>query len=87
MDAKVEDAGSAQCPVAHGRRGRANRDWWPQNLRLEILNQHSPRSNPLGEAFDYAAAFRSLDLHAVIAALICLADRDWRVPASFPFQR
>ena len=83
MDAKVEDSAAGQCPVGHGR-PRANRDWWPQNLRLESLNQHSPRSNPMGEAFDYAAEFKSLDLKAVIADLHALMtdSQDWW-PADF----
>ena len=74
----ADDTG-AKCPVAHGRPSRGNRDWWPQNLRLEGLNQHSPRSNPLGEAFDYAEAFKSLDLDAVIADLHALMtdSQDW----------
>jgi len=83
MDAKVEDSAAGQCPVGHGR-PRANRDWWPQNLRLESLNQHSPRSNPMGEAFDYAEEFKSLDLDAVIADLRALMtdSQDWW-PADF----
>jgi catalase-peroxidase len=50
----------AKCPVAamHGARttvsGRSNRDWWPNRLNLGILHQHSARSNPMGEVFDYA---------------------------------
>src|SRR5262249_27663905 len=63
MDAKVED-NAGVCPVIQAR--VSNRDWWPNNLRLEGLNQHSPRSNPMGEAFDYAAEFKTLDLKAVI---------------------
>ena len=84
MDAKVEDNAAGKCPVAHGTRGRTNRDWWPDNLRLEGLNQHSPRSNPMGEAFDYAQAFRALDLQAVIADLHALMtdSQDWW-PADF----
>ena len=84
MDAKVEDNAAGKCPVAHGTRGRTNRDWWPDNLRLEGLNQHSPRSNPMGEAFDYAEAFRALDLQAVIADLHALMtdSQDWW-PADF----
>jgi catalase-peroxidase len=84
MDAKVEDKAPGGCPVAHGARGRANRDWWPDNLRLDGLNQHSPRSNPLGEAFDYAAEFETLDLNAVIADLHALMtdSQDWW-PADF----
>jgi catalase-peroxidase len=79
MDAKVEDKASGGCPVVHGRGGRTNRDWWPQSLRLEALNQHAPRSNPMGEAFDYAAEFKTLDLKAVIADLTALMteSQDW----------
>ena len=84
MDAKVEDNMSGQCPMGHGRGGRANRDWWPGALRLEGLNQHSPRSNPMGEAFDYAEEFKTLDLNAVIADLKALMtdSQDWW-PADF----
>jgi len=83
MDAKVEDSIQGQCPMGHSAR-RSNRDWWPKNLRLEGLNQHSPRSNPLGEAFDYAKEFKSLDLKAVIADLTALMtdSQDWW-PADF----
>src|SRR6185312_3459449 len=79
MDAKVEDNASGGCPVVHGRAGRTNRDWWPDNLRLEALGQHDPRANPMGEAFDYAAEFKTLDLNAVIADLKALMtdSQDW----------
>src|SRR5580693_5529320 len=84
MDAKVEESGAGQCPVGRGRGGHANRDWWPNNLRLTGLNQHSPRSNPLGEGFKYAEAFKTLDLDAVIADLHALMtdSQDWW-PADF----
>jgi len=84
MDAKVDDGMQGQCPMGHGKGGRANRDWWPENLRLESLNQHSPRSNPMGEAFDYAEEFNSLDLNAVINDLHALMtdSQDWW-PADF----
>src|ERR1700712_1167190 len=84
MDAKGGDSSGGQCPMGHGRGGRGNRDWWPQNLRLEGLNQHSPRSNPMGEAFDYAKEFQSLDLDALIADLKALQtdSQDWW-PADF----
>ena len=79
---KVED--KAQCPMGHGGSRRTNRDWWPQNLRLEGLNQHSPRSNPLGATFDYAEEFKSLDLDAVIADLRALmTDSQGWWPADF----
>ena len=48
-----------------GGGGTKNRDWWPDQLKLNILREHSPLSNPMGEDFDYAAEFKSLDLHAV----------------------
>jgi len=79
MDAKVEDGASGKCPVVHGARGHANRDWWQDGLRLDGLRQHSPRSSPQGEAFDYAQAFKTLDLDAVIADLSALMtdSQDW----------
>ncbi|MCY4440330.1 MAG: catalase/peroxidase HPI [Deltaproteobacteria bacterium] len=74
-----------KCPVMHGARtaaargGTSNRDWWPNQLRLEILHQQSPLSNPMGEAFDYAREFGSLDLDAVKKDLFDLmtASQDW----------
>jgi len=64
--------------------GTANRDWWPNQLRLDILNQHSARSDPMGEDFDYAKEFKSLDLAAVKADLKALMtqSQDWW-PADF----
>ncbi|KAF0815109.1 Catalase-peroxidase [Andreprevotia sp. IGB-42] len=58
---------------------RSNADWWPKQLNLKILHQHSPRSNPLGEAFNYAEAFKQLDLDAVIKDLHALMtdSQDW----------
>ncbi|GAO43850.1 catalase/peroxidase HPI [Flavihumibacter petaseus] len=71
-----------QQPVAGG--GTRNRDWWPNQLKLGILRQHGPKSNPFGEAFDYAAAFKSLDLEAVKKDLHTLMtdSQDWW-PADF----
>ena len=71
----------AKCPFhaqAAGT-GTSNRDWWPQQLRVDLLNQHSERSNPLGEAFDYRAAFQSLDYAALKADLKALLtdSQDW----------
>jgi catalase-peroxidase len=70
--------------MARGQAGKGNRDWWPQNLRLEGLNLHGPRSNPMGEGFDYAKAFANLDLDAVIADLRALmTDSQAWWPADF----
>ena len=84
MDAKGDDKGPGKCPFGGGGSSRSNRDWWPENLSLEMLNQHSPRSNPMGEAFDYAEAFKTLDLDAVVADLTALMtdSQDWW-PADF----
>jgi len=80
-DVKAE----AKCPF-HGAHtgGTGNRDWWPNQLRLEILNQHSARSNPMDEDFDYAAEFKTLDLEAVKKDLKALMtqSQDWW-PADF----
>ncbi len=60
---------TGKCPVLHGVRGRSNKDWWPQTLDLKALDQHSPRANPMDPGFNYAEAFKSLDLDALIADL------------------
>ena len=69
----------AMCPFPHGAGkhiraggGPTNAHWWPNALNLRILAQHSALSNPMGEAFDYAAEFKSLDLHAVVKDLHAL---------------
>jgi catalase-peroxidase len=84
MDAKVEDGASGKCPVAHGTRGRSNRDWWQDGLRLDGLRQHSPLSSPQGATFNYAEAFKTLDLDAITADLRALMtdSQDWW-PADF----
>ncbi len=63
---------------------QANRDWWPNQLNLQVLHQHSTLSNPMGEAFDYAKEFKSLDLNAVIKDLHALMtdSQEWW-PADF----
>jgi catalase-peroxidase len=76
---------TAECPFSGGqRKSRSNRDWWPNQLSLNGLHQDSPLSNPMGEAFDYAKEFESLDLNAVIADLHALMtdSQDWW-PADF----
>src|SRR5215471_13654212 len=81
-------ASESKCPFGGGNGGRShgqsNRDWWPDQLDLSRLNHHAPRSNPMGEAFDYAKEFKSLDLDAVIKDLHALmtASQDWW-PADF----
>ena len=84
MNTPVDTKDMGKCPVAHGRSGHMNRDWWPSQLSLHMLNQHSSRSNPMGESFDYAAEFKTLDLDAVIADLRALMtdSQDWW-PADF----
>ncbi|MGF6509482.1 catalase/peroxidase HPI [Paraburkholderia sp. 32] len=75
----------AKCPFIHtAGGGTTNRDWWPKQLRLDLLNQHSNRSNPLDEDFNYAEAFKSLDYAAVkkdLAALMTDSQPWW--PADF----
>ena len=77
MDGQNTNA-AGKCPVAHGSAkhatfaGRSNRDWWPNQLNLRILHQHSAASNPLGAGFDYAEAFGTLDLNAVKQDLFAL---------------
>ncbi|MBL8460073.1 MAG: catalase/peroxidase HPI [Zoogloea sp.] len=77
----------AQCPFAGKHTtagGPSNADWWPKQLKLGILHQHSPASNPMGGAFDYAEAFKSLDLEAVVLDLHALmTDSQAWWPADF----
>jgi catalase-peroxidase len=84
--ATEEESVAAQgtCPFAARIKARTNRDWWPNQLNVRILNQHSPRSSPLGESFDYAKEFKSLNLNAVIKDLHALMtdSQDWW-PADF----
>ena len=75
----------AKCPFNHAAGGgTTNTDWWPDQLRLELLNQHSNKSDPLGAGFDYAAEFRKLDYFALKKDLLALMtdSQDWW-PADF----
>jgi catalase-peroxidase len=74
----------SKCPFSGGGRPHTNRDWWPNQLDLQRLNHQSDRSNPMGETFDYAKEFKSLDLNAVIKDLHALMtdSQDWW-PADF----
>jgi catalase-peroxidase len=78
--------GTGKCPVIHGAmrnpvagRGTRNRDWWPNALNLGILHQHAPASNPLGEEFNYAEAFKKVDYKALKADLTKLMtdSQEW----------
>jgi catalase-peroxidase len=75
----------AKCPFKHAAGGgTSNRDWWPNLLNLDLLHQHSSKSNPMGEDFDYAEEFKTLDLAAVKKDLAALMtdSQDWW-PADF----
>jgi catalase-peroxidase len=75
----------AKCPFSGGARkhalagGPGNANWWPNQLNLEILHQHSSLSDPMDKEFNYAEEFKSLDLHAVIKDLHALmtTSQDW----------
>ena len=74
----------SKCPFNHGASAPTNRDWWPNQVNLRVLHQHSPLSDPMGKEFDYATEFKSLDLNAVIKDLHALMtdSQDWW-PADF----
>ena len=74
----------SKCPVTGGTHTKTNLDWWPDQLSLRVLHQHSAASDPMGEAFDYAKEFQSLDLNAVVKDLHALMtdSQDWW-PADF----
>ncbi|WP_077379543.1 catalase/peroxidase HPI [Mesorhizobium prunaredense] len=84
MDAKTDDTSAGKCPVVHATAARANRDWWPNQLNVQVLHQQSALSDPMGEAFDYAKEFESLDLNVVIKDLHALMtdSQEWW-PADF----
>ncbi|HLH97425.1 MAG TPA: catalase/peroxidase HPI [Xanthobacteraceae bacterium] len=77
----MDDVTKTQCPFTHVR---TNRDWWPNQLNIQVLHQQSPLSDPMGEAFDYAKEFKTLDLNAVIKDLQALMtqSQEWW-PADF----
>ena len=74
----------AKCPFHHGAAATTNRDWWPNQLRLDLLSQHSDKSNPLGKGFNYREEFRKLDYAALKKDLGALMtdSQDWW-PADF----
>jgi catalase-peroxidase len=84
MDAKTDDKSAGKCPFTGGTRGHGNRDWWPEQLDLQVLHRNSDLSDPMGEAFDYTKEFKTLDLNAVIKDLHALMtdSQEWW-PADF----
>ena len=89
MNEEAGEPTASQCPVAHGRaphptQGGGNREWWPDRLNLKILAKNPAVANPLGEEFDYAEAFKTLDLAAVKQdiAEVLTTSQDWW-PADF----
>jgi catalase-peroxidase len=83
MDAKTDDS-AGKCPFTGGKGGHRNRDWWPEHLDIGVLHAAHPSADPMGKAFDYAKAFKSLDLNAVIKDLHALMrdSQSWW-PADF----
>ena len=83
MDAKTDDS-AGKCPFTGGPRGHRNRDWWPEHLDIGVLHTNAPAADPMGDAFDYAKEFESLDLNAVIKDLHALMkeSQEWW-PADF----
>ena len=77
-------ATETKCPFNHGASAATNRDWWPNQVSLKALHQHSDLSDPMGKEFDYAKEFKSLDLNAVIKDLHALMtdSQEWW-PADF----
>jgi catalase-peroxidase len=79
------NADESKCPVAHGaRKVYSNADWWPNQLNLSVLHQHSDLSNPMGEEFNYAEEFKRLDLKTVVKDLhaVMTDSQEWW-PADF----
>ena len=85
MNTKVRDESAGRCPFNHiAGAGRTNRDWWPNQLRLELLHQHSAKSDPMREGFSYAKEFKSLDYKALKKDLVKLmTDSQGWWPADF----
>jgi catalase-peroxidase len=84
MDAKTDDKDAGKCPFSGGSRGHKNRDWWPDQLDIQVLHHNTNKSDPMGQGFDYAAEFKTLDLAAVKQDLHALMtdSQDWW-PADF----
>ncbi len=85
MDAKTDDKSAGKCPVVHGAgAGTSNKDWWPNQLRIDLLNQHSSKSDPLDQTFNYREEFKKLDYEALKNDLrkLMTDSQDWW-PADF----
>ncbi|HEX5235800.1 MAG TPA: catalase/peroxidase HPI [Silvibacterium sp.] len=85
MASQTEEKSTGKCPfTARDKRARSNREWWPNQLDLQVLHHNSNLSDPMGEDFDYAKEFKSLDLNAVVKDLRALMtdSQDWW-PADF----
>ena len=84
MNTKTDEKPVGKCPFTGGPGGRRNRDWWPDALDVSVLHRNSDLSDPMGEAFDYAKEFKTLDLNAVIKDLHALMtdSQEWW-PADF----
>ncbi|HLG91358.1 MAG TPA: catalase/peroxidase HPI [Acidimicrobiales bacterium] len=85
MSETTETTAQGGCPVLHTATAigsRTNRDWWPNQLNLGILHQHSPSSNPMGEGFDYRQAFKDLDVEALRRDIfeVMTTPQDWWPP-------
>ena len=83
MDTKTDAKATGKCPFS-GSHGPSNRHWWPQQLDVQVLHTNSKLSDPMGESFDYAKEFKTLDLNAVVKDLHALMtdSQDWW-PADF----
>src|SRR5689334_18005728 len=80
----VSNPTGSKCPFNHGAGGTSNKDWWPNQLRVDLLHQHSSKSDPMGAQFNYAREFKRLDFAALkedLAALMTHSQSWW--PADF----
>ncbi len=84
MNDKTDAASTGQCPVVHHASATRNRDWWPNQIDVNVLHQNSALSDPMGASFNYAEEFKGLDLEAVskdLTALMTESQEWW--PADF----
>jgi catalase-peroxidase len=76
---EINEESTGKCPVIHSPVGTSNRDWWPNQLDLDVLHRNAPSFDPLGDDFDYAEAFQALDLAAVKRDIedVMTTSQDW----------